>query len=95
MSGHAQAAELVAELIAMTAAGIALTVVVAGVIGGGYLLACRIWPFTGCPRCDALGRIHSPGGKSWRECRKCKGTGRRLRIGRRLWNHHERTRRNA
>lgn len=53
----------------------------------GYLLACWIWPFAACRRCDGDGKFRSPSGKAWRPCRKCRGTGARLRIGRRVWNY--------
>lgn len=79
----------------ITAASTVALITAAVVFGGGYLLTCRIWPFTKCGRCTGLGRLHSPGGKAWRDCPRCKGTGRRLRIGRRLWNHAERAKRNA
>jgi len=85
------------SLVALITAGSALALfVTAAVLGGGYLLTCRIWPFTSCPRCKGLGRLHQPGRKTtWRDCPRCRGTGRRLRIGRRLWNNAERQRRNA
>jgi hypothetical protein len=70
-----------------TLAGWAATVLVLAVAVTAYLIACRVWPFTACPKCDALGRIKSPTGKNWRTCKRCKGTGQRLRLGRRLWHH--------
>jgi hypothetical protein len=53
-----------------------------------YLLACWWWPFAPCVRCSGLGKFHSwwGSGKAWRKCRLCKGTGDRLRVGRRVWN---------
>lgn len=56
------------------------------VLGGGYLIACAWWPFAACYGCDGDGKKRSPSGKAWRPCRRCKGSGARLRIGRRLWN---------
>lgn len=35
-------------------------------------------------RCKGTGKHRS--GKYWRDCRGCKGTGRKLRFGRRVWN---------
>lgn len=50
-----------------------------------YLASCAIWPYTACNRCDA-GKHHSPSQKNWRHCRRCKGTGRRRRVGHRVLN---------
>lgn len=48
------------------------------VIGAaGYLTRCWLFPFTTC---------HHAGRYAWR-CRRCQGTGLRLRAGRRLINH--------
>lgn len=62
---------------------------------GGYLLACRIWPFKACRRCDGNGKLRSPRKKAWRICPRCKGNGRRLRFGRRVWNLVTQTSREA
>jgi len=51
----------------------------------GYLLACTWWPYTACGRCHGTGKHRSPSGKAWRPCRRCKGSGRRVRVGRRLF----------
>jgi hypothetical protein len=51
----------------------------------GYVIACAIWPFAACTRCNGLGRFPSPSGRAWRACRKCKGSGRRVRTGHRIW----------
>jgi hypothetical protein len=56
-----------------------------------YLILCVAAPFGRCRHCDGrrnrLDRRH-------RDCRWCDGTGRRVRIGRRLYNYlraeHER-----
>jgi hypothetical protein len=56
----------------------------------GYVIACWIWPFRACPRCDGSGKIRSPSGKAWRPCKRCKGGGARLRIGRRIFNYGSR-----
>lgn len=52
----------------------------------GYLVACWIWPFRNCRKCDGTARVKSPSGKAFRRCRKCKATGRRLRFGRWAYN---------
>jgi len=52
----------------------------------GYALACWLWPFTAHGRCNGGGKLRSPSGKAWRTCRGCKGSGRKLRIGRRLFD---------
>lgn len=59
---------------------------------GCYTFACWWWPFEVCPRCDGGGKFGSPSGRHWRNCRRCGGSGRRLRLGRRVWNwwHHKR-----
>lgn len=43
----------------------------------GYLIRCWLFPFTTCRHSDRY---------VWR-CRRCQGTGLRLRAGRRLINH--------
>lgn len=54
-------------------------------LAAAYLAACAMWPFAACRLCGGRGRIPSPSGRAWRICRWCKGTGGRLRAGRRLW----------
>lgn len=56
-------------------------------LAAGYLAACAVWPFTRCrnPRCEG-GKVRSPSGRSWRRCTWCKGSGMRLRAGRRVFN---------
>ncbi|GIL29943.1 hypothetical protein NUM_51970 [Actinocatenispora comari] len=51
-----------------------------------YAVACWVWPFVACPRCTGSGTHRSPSGRAWRDCRRCSGTGRRLRLGRRAAN---------
>lgn len=50
-----------------------------------YAIACGIWPFKACRRCDGASKLRSPSGHAWRPCPRCKGSGRRLRTGRRVW----------
>jgi DnaJ-class molecular chaperone len=60
--------------------------VIAGIVAAiGYAIACRLWPYASCRRCNG-GRKDSPSKRYWRLCKKCKGTGTRLRTGRRIWN---------
>jgi hypothetical protein len=63
---------------------VAVLAVAALILTGLYLLACAIWPYANCTRCDGAGKSRSPSGKKFRNCPRCKGTGRRRRIGRRL-----------
>lgn len=56
----------------------------------GYVVACAVWPFRACRRCDGSGKRRSPSGKAWRPCRRCRGGGARLRFGRRAWNYARR-----
>jgi len=52
---------------------------------GGHLVACAIWPYTACRHCEGYGQKRSPSGRAWRLCRRCRGTGTRVRLGRRIW----------
>lgn len=65
-------------------------VAVALIWAAGYGLACAVWPFRACRRCDGSGKRRSPSGKAWRSCPRCHGGGARLRYGRRLWNYFRR-----
>ena len=69
---------------------------IAGVVllGAGYVLSCWWWPFTACPRCEG-GKKYGSGRKVWRDCRRCRGSGRRLRVGRRVWNYYAARRKQA
>ncbi|MFD9608771.1 hypothetical protein ACFWWS_05345 [Streptomyces sp. NPDC059083] len=57
----------------------------------GYTLLCAASPFGTCRTCRGLGgkvvldRKGRP--KKAKPCRRCKGHGKRLRVGRRLHNH--------
>jgi hypothetical protein len=58
-----------------------LVLVVLVLVGGAlYVVACSIWPYTACGRCDG-GKRRSPSGKAWRSCPRCKGSGKRRRFG--------------
>lgn len=67
-----------AELIAWAvAAGIAGALL--------YGAACFIWPYGDCRWCSGSGSKRSPSKKYRRPCRHCKGSGTRIRLGRRVW----------
>jgi hypothetical protein len=52
-----------------------------------YLVACWLWPYAACRACkDTPGKRFSPSGKAWGDCRHCEGSGKRVRIGRKIWN---------
>ncbi|MFI6254566.1 hypothetical protein ACIBCL_00445 [Micromonospora zamorensis] len=53
----------------------------------GYLVLCVAAPFGRCRTCKGTGRKHSTIGRLRRECRRCAGTGLRLRVGRHAINH--------
>jgi hypothetical protein len=60
-----------------------------------YVYNCYAHPFAEHRRCHGTGRIPYLFGRGWRFCPRCQGTGLRLRIGRRLWNHARRLQREA
>lgn len=80
------------DLSAATATGpdlhdlAAVAAIVAPLWFAAYVVACAIWPYTKCGKCEGKGRHRSPSGKHWRKCRRCKGSGDRLRFGRHVWN---------
>jgi DnaJ-class molecular chaperone len=53
----------------------------------GYLLGCRIWSYAACRKCEGAARFKTSSGKAWRLCPRCDGSGRRTRLGRKIWNH--------
>jgi hypothetical protein len=82
--------EVVPPLVALVTAGSILLLAALGVVGAaGYLLGCRIWPYTTCPRCTGDGTSRAPMRKAFRDCPRCHGTGRRTRIGRRLLDRQD------
>lgn len=56
----------------------------------GYGLSCAIWPFKPCRRCHGVGKLRSPFLPALRYCPHCRGTGLRLRLGRKAWNAYRR-----
>lgn len=62
-----------------------------------YPVSCAFYPMRDCWCCDGQGHHRPEGdgkkyrrGKVSRPCRWCKRTGKRWRLGRRLWNHARR-----
>lgn len=76
----------------LTATAIGLTLLVLAV----YAASCAVWPFADCWCCRGRGH-HRPKGnrKLSRPCRWCRASGKRLRIGRRVWNRARRQYREA
>ncbi|MEV0383400.1 hypothetical protein [Nonomuraea sp. NPDC050643] len=60
-----------------------------------YIYLCHAHPFREHTRCRGTGRIPYLFGRGWRFCPRCNGTGLRLRIGRRIWNHARRLHRDG
>lgn len=56
-----------------------------------YLIACWWFPFAACRWCEGGGKKRSSSGRAWRKCWRCKGTGSRLRFGRKVGNWLART----
>ncbi|MCP3754916.1 hypothetical protein [Streptomyces sp. TBY4] len=56
----------------------------------GYTLLCMASPFGTCRKCDGIGAkltLNRAGKvKRVKPCRRCRGQGKRLRVGRRLHN---------
>lgn len=51
---------------------------------GWYTFACLFWPFVACGHCEG-GKRRAPGRRAWRPCPRCKGKGKKIRLGRRVW----------
>jgi hypothetical protein len=77
--------------VTLATGAVALT----GAVTFRYLMLCWIRPFRHCRKCDGRGRLATPLGRLTRQCRRCRGTGLRLRIGRHVINHFRRTRADA
>jgi hypothetical protein len=53
-----------------------------------YTIMCAIFPFGHCRRCKGTAKLYSPfNRKTFRLCPRCEGTGRRVRIGRRVYEY--------
>jgi DnaJ-class molecular chaperone len=52
------------------------------IVGVGYLVSTRIHPLKKCPTCNSSGRhLGAVYTGSFRRCRRCAGSGRRDRVG--------------
>ena len=69
---------------------------VAIVAAGIYAGSCAWFPWAKCWCCGGDGKHHRKDRKVFRDCKwVCKGTGRRLRVGRRIYNYYARVKRKA
>jgi len=59
----------------------------------GYVWSCAVYPYKACRSCRGAGVFRSSIFGALRLCRRCDGTGRTLRAGRRAYNAYLRTRR--
>lgn len=59
----------------------------------GYAWSCAVYPYKACRSCRGVGDFRSPILRAIRLCRRCNGTGRTLRAGRRAYNAAVRVRR--
>jgi DnaJ-class molecular chaperone len=61
-------------------------IVIALIAGLGYLVSLRIHPLRRCPVCKMTGRHYgSVYGYGYRRCRACGGTGRKDRLGAKIF----------
>jgi hypothetical protein len=51
------------------------------IIGVGYLISTRIHPLKKCPNCMSGRHVGGVYKGSFRRCRRCEGSGRRDRVG--------------
>jgi hypothetical protein len=63
------------------------------VVAFGYAWSCAVYPYRPCRSCRGVGHFRSPFLRAIRLCRRCDGTGRTLRAGRRAYNAAVRARR--
>ncbi|WP_409489522.1 hypothetical protein [Amycolatopsis sp. cmx-11-12] len=59
----------------------------------GYTWSCAVFPYKACRSCRGVGFFRSPVFRAIRLCRRCDGSGRTLRAGRRAYNSLLRARR--
>lgn len=59
----------------------------------GYAWSCAVFPYKACRSCRGVGLFRSPVFRAIRLCRRCDGSGRTLRAGRRAYNSYLRARR--
>ncbi len=59
-----------------------VAVVIIAIVAVSYIVSTRIHPLRGCPTCNSTGRHFGSVYKSGhRRCRRCAGSGRKDRIG--------------
>jgi hypothetical protein len=59
------------------------------VVGGGWLASLWLHPFTACSACGGTPKsFGSVATRSFRLCSRCSGSGRRLRVGARMFARH-------
>ncbi len=75
----------------MNTLGVYLLVMI--VVALGYAWSCAVYPYRPCRSCRGVGHFRSPFLRAIRLCRRCDGTGRTLRAGRRAYNAAVRARR--
>jgi hypothetical protein len=63
------------------------------VVALGYSWSCAVYPYRPCRSCRGVGHFRSPILRAIRLCRRCAGSGRTLRAGRRAYNAAVRARR--
>ena len=60
----------------------------AAVLFALYLIGCTIWPYGPCLSCIARrGRSRGSNSRRWGRCKRCKGSGERMRWGYRVLQH--------
>lgn len=72
----------------LTATTLLITVIVV------YVMACWVLPFGKCVHCSGGGTRKTITGRL-KPCRRCRGSGLRLRIGRRVFNYFAHLQRDA
>jgi DnaJ-class molecular chaperone len=64
----------------------AAVLIIALILGAGYLVSLRIWPNTYCRRCNGGGRNPGSTRRRFGTCRACGSSGRKPRGGTRMLN---------
>jgi hypothetical protein len=55
-----------------------------------YALLCAVAGFGTCTKCAGRGHKPTARGKRGADCRRCRGTGKRVRYGRKAWTYFRR-----
>ena len=72
--------------VAWVKAGVLGLILVGLLIAAWYVGHCVMYPFADCLWCSGNPKRRSGSGGSYRKCRHCRGTGERVRVGRRLYD---------